>query len=222
MQQQQNIRTSDASVDERIVEAGLRLLNEKDIATISTKELAEGAGVSVKTLYNRFGSLAGALQAAIQHNLREMYNHVNQAKMPTGVDGLIFVAQELQQFCVDRDRIMRNSFTTLMHANDVAGLEKISTDYYKRLIREIAARKEIDEKSDIDSVARLIFLALTSTYDMWVCQRVQSNELLSLFILDLCKVLLPITADYTRVRLLEVQKEAIETLVKTPLDEETR
>jgi len=44
----------------------LHLLSQKEFAAITTKVLADEANVSVKTLYNRYSSLNGALQAAVQ------------------------------------------------------------------------------------------------------------------------------------------------------------
>jgi len=202
-----------ASIEDRILQAGLYLLGQKEFAAITTKDLADEAGVSVKTLYNRYGSLNGALQAAIQYNLKEMYHLVSRAKTPTAANGLIYVVQELEQFCINRDTIMRNSFTLLMHGNDAAGLQAISTDYYERRSQAIAARGEIDPSADTNAVARLIFLALTSTFDMWASQRVNSSELFSLFILDLCKILLPITTGSSHNIITTAQKQAIMALV---------
>ena len=54
------------STRDRIVETALRLFSERGTASVSVRDLAEGAGVTVPGLYYHFGSKAELIQAVYQ------------------------------------------------------------------------------------------------------------------------------------------------------------
>jgi len=55
-----------ASTRDRIVETALRLFSERGTASVSVRDLAEGAGVTVPGLYYHFSSKAELIQAVYQ------------------------------------------------------------------------------------------------------------------------------------------------------------
>src|ERR671939_1356561 len=80
---------------EAIREATLALLRERGVARLTTRDVAERAGVSEASVYYHYGDKAGLLRAVFEAGLERL-----QAADVGGADALLTFGQELERFLV--------------------------------------------------------------------------------------------------------------------------
>jgi AcrR family transcriptional regulator len=116
---------------EAIREATLALLRERGVARLTTRDVAERAGVSEASVYYHYGDKAGLLRAVFEGGLERL-----QAADLGGGNMLLTFAQELEHFleqalpvmtAAQSDAELRDALAAHMVANDLGPHRGIET-----------------------------------------------------------------------------------------------
>src|ERR687886_2391667 len=109
---------------EAIREATLALLRERGVARLTTRDVAERAGVSEASVYYHYGDKAGLLRAVFEAGLERL----QAAASLDGHDALLAFGQELERFleqalpvmtAAQSDAVLRDALAEHMVANDL-------------------------------------------------------------------------------------------------------
>ena len=116
---------------EAIREATLALLRERGVARLTTRDVAERAGVSEASVYYHYGDKAGLLRAVFEAGLERL-----QAAALDGDDALLAFGRELERFleqalpvmtAAQSDAGLRDALAAHMVANDLGPHRGIQT-----------------------------------------------------------------------------------------------
>src|SRR4051794_324046 len=108
---------------EAILEATLALLRERGVARLTTRDVADRAGVSEASVYYHYGDKAGLLRAVFEAGLERL-----QATTLDGEGALLAFGQELERFleqalpvmtAAQSDAALRDGLAAHMVANDL-------------------------------------------------------------------------------------------------------
>jgi AcrR family transcriptional regulator len=108
---------------EAILEATLALLRERGVARLTTRDVAERAGVSEASVYYHYADKAGLLRAVFEAGLQRL-----QRATLTGDDMLVEFGQELERFleqalpvmtAAQSDAALRDELAEFMVENDL-------------------------------------------------------------------------------------------------------
>lgn len=88
-------------VREAILDATLRLIEERGLSSLTTAQIARRAGAAQASIHYHFGSKAELLEAAILHGLEPLHRDEREASLDDGVhstDAIVKVARSLEGF----------------------------------------------------------------------------------------------------------------------------
>ena len=138
---------------EAISEATLALLRERGVARLTTRDVAERAGVSEASVYYHYGDKAGLLRAVFEAGLERL-----QASTLDGDGALLAFGQELERFleqalpvmtAAQSDAALRDALAAHMVANDLGPHRGVQT-----LGAHLAARQRAGTvRADVDPEA---------------------------------------------------------------------
>jgi AcrR family transcriptional regulator len=116
---------------EAIREATLALLRERGVARLTTRDVADRAGVSEASVYYHYGDKAGLLRAVFEAGLERL-----QATTLDGEGALLAFGQELERFleqalpvmtAAQSDAALRDELATFMVENDLGPHRGVQT-----------------------------------------------------------------------------------------------
>jgi AcrR family transcriptional regulator len=150
------------STRDRIVEAALRLFSERGTASVSVRDLAEAAGVTVPGLYYHFASKAEVIQAVYQaRGMGRSIEELGPDELPRAGPVEARIAEHAHQ---SFDRLVEDEeFLRLMHREavlgDVDALEvgSLMRERYRSRWRQVlAGSTDVAEDADLTAAAEVI------------------------------------------------------------------
>jgi AcrR family transcriptional regulator len=145
---------------EAILEATLALLRERGVARLTTRAVAERAGVSEASVYYHYTDKAGLLRAVFEGGLQRL-----QRAALTGDDALLEFARELERFleqalpvmtAAQSDAALRDALAAFMVENDLGphrGVQSLGAQL-------AAGQRDGRVRDDVDpEAAAMLFVA---------------------------------------------------------------
>lgn len=178
---------SAAQTGERIIDAAVEMFFEEPARTISLDEVARRAGVTVQTVFRRFGGREGLLTAAAQREAERVRDERNVA--PDDLDGAVRVL--IAHYERTGDRVLR----MLAEESRSAALKEI-VDQGRRMHRDWCEAAFASALAGLNGAARARRLAqLVAVCDVytWMLLRRQGGLSRHQTALALRGLLLPLT-----------------------------
>ena len=150
---------------EAMLTATLELLREKGIGTLTTREVAERAGVSEASVYYHFKDRAGLLQAVFEHGVQPLEYLSGSGETPAGDRGdvLLGAAKRLDRFfdevlpvliAAQADPELRAALTSYMAERNLGPHRGVNA--LARYLRGEQAAGRVDPDCDVEAAALML------------------------------------------------------------------
>jgi AcrR family transcriptional regulator len=165
------------STRDRIVDTALRLFSERGTASVSVRDLAEAAGVTVPGLYYHFGSKAELIQAVYQaRGMGRSIEELAPDELPRPGPVEVRIAEHAHQSFV---RLVEDEeFLRLMHREAVLGdadaLEvgrRMGERYRARWREVLAGSTDVAADADLAAAAEVIATFLWGVFVEYLNRR---------------------------------------------------
>ena len=166
---------------EHILAATRELLAERGYADVTVRELAERCGVSVPTLYNRFGGKDGLIAEAVRERFAEVLAADREAGEPAGHARLMGLVGRIADGIVelaDYHRALLLAFTETRESGDLQhGLATELVSAISEQLAELRARRRLADWVAPEVLAAQIATACISASVTWAVGAVSDRGL---------------------------------------------
>lgn len=156
---------------ERILEATRELLAERGYAAVTVRELARRCGVSVPTLYNRFGGKDELIAQAVHSQFSRVLGSVEDRGEPIGHQRLMALVDRVAEGVVelaDYNRALLQAFSQVRETGAIhqdLAEELVSTIVVQ--LNEMRRRRELEEWVALDVLSAQIATACIAATMTW-------------------------------------------------------
>jgi AcrR family transcriptional regulator len=197
---------------ERILEATRELLAERGYAGMTVRELASRCGVSVPTLYNRFGGKDELIAQAVRTQFSSVLGSLEDASAKPGHPRLIALIERVADGVIelaDYHRALLQAFsqvheTGAIHQNLA---EELATAIAAHLV-EMQSRRQLDDWVAIDVLSAQITTACIAATMAWSAGAISDDGLRPFITHSVGLILVASTRGASRKALLELVKQA--------------
>ena len=100
-----SVSSAASTTRETLLDAALRLLEERGPAAVRVRDLAAAAGQSTMGVYTHFGSKQGLLEQLYLHGFQRLADHLTSVPPGRGRDGLLDFALAYRAFALDNEAL---------------------------------------------------------------------------------------------------------------------
>ena len=152
--------------EERLLEAGLKLIAKKGIAGTTLAEVGEAAGFSRGIVAHHFGSKAAFMQALVEAIQERFYEgQRSRASAPAGAERLLATARMYLTGAGDTSVAMNAMLTeAIIHGGELQqglqALTVVSAEYFGNLIRRAVDNGEVSPEVDVEAMGFVLLSVL--------------------------------------------------------------
>ncbi len=162
------------STAERMDEAFLKLLEKKDFAYISVKEICEQAGVNRSTFYLHYETIGDLLEECTQHIIRQFLDYMPQETIPflekienSPVEELYLVTPEYLTPYLNYIRDHMRIFRTTIEQARTLKMDEAYTAMMRHIFSPILERYQVPEE-DRTLIMNFYIHGLIAVINDWI------------------------------------------------------
>lgn len=170
-----------------ILDCAATLFDQHGFDDVSVEALAEGADVSLRTLYNFFPTKLDILEGVHARLIKEQLDRAlarlgDPPASPAEGLGRLVEAHFRTFDALDRDMMVRTTLHGVAQGpnkgagRDYGTLDALSLASLRELIEIYASRGALGPDADIEALARLVFAAANGEFFIWIADREQAVE----------------------------------------------
>lgn len=163
---------SKAGRRKRIVDAARALLEEPGDATLSMREIAKRANVSIATPYNLFGSKRAIVRAVIE-DAREFHERFASVKDLTGVEQIFEALKLTLSYHVEQPEFYRTIWASLLDSTGSAELRSElitpqSEQFWVTLLTQATDEGLLTKETDVTIIQETLSMVFAGAMLKWV------------------------------------------------------
>jgi AcrR family transcriptional regulator len=166
---------------ERILEATRELLAERGYAAVTVRELAVRCGVSVPTLYNRFGGKDELIAQAVRSRFSQVLGSVEDRAEPVGHERLMALVGQIADGVIelaDYHRALLQAFSQVRETGAIH--ENLAQELVAALViqlSEMRTRRQLSDWVAIDVLGAQIATACIAATMTWSAGAISDSGL---------------------------------------------
>lgn len=197
---------------QRILEATRELLAERGYANVTVRELAGRCGVSVPTLYNRFGGKDELIAEAVRSQFSEVLGSVDESAEPIGHRRLMALIGRMADGVVELASYNRSLLQAFSQVRETGAIhEGLAQELVSAIVvqlNEMKRRRQLGDWVDVGVLSAQIATACIAASMTWSARVISDSGLKPFMEHSVGLLLVASTRGACRDDLLELVKQA--------------
>jgi AcrR family transcriptional regulator len=178
---------------DRILSIARDLLTDRGAAGVTMREIAHRSGVTLKTLYDIYGSKDELLVAAVRERVNAVFTKAEEVS-----EGLKGVPRLLHYVDLHSDGVRatqafsRAVAPLLAGPVDRFGSEEVYIRFHGAALNDVREAGELRAGADPVRIVQVLMLTMTGTLQIWAKDQVSADEMFALNRLIAAQTVLPV------------------------------